>query len=115
MLGEKRKDCLHCRKPISEEKCVFKGIDTSARVEGFGTFRFLLNIGHFVYLIDTFVVPTFRRNLVFVSTLDKFGHTCTLEIEKLVSSMKTILWELGLYYRRVTYIVTPSNLIYIQA
>ena len=77
MLGEKRKDCLHCRKPISEEKYVFTGIDTSARVEGFGTFRLLLNIGHFVYLIDTFVVPSFRRNLVFVSTLDKFGHTCT--------------------------------------
>ena len=70
--SEKRKDCLHCRKPISEEKYVFTGIDTSARVDGFITFRLLLNTGHFVYLIDTFVVPTFRCNLVSVSTLDKF-------------------------------------------
>ena len=101
MLGEKRKDCLHCQKPISEEKYVFTGIDTSARVEGFRTFRLLLNTGHFIYLIDTFVVPTFRCNLVYVSTLDKFGYIC----------MKTILLVLGLYYRTITYIVTPSNLI----
>ena len=77
MLGEKRKHCLHCRKPISEEKYVFTGIDTSVRVERFGTFRLLLNTGHFFYLIDTFVVSTFRRNLVSISTLDKFGYTCT--------------------------------------
>ena len=99
MLGEKRKDCLHYRKPISEEKYVFASINTSARVEGFGTFRLLLNTGHFVYLIDTFVVPTFRCNLVSASTLDKFGYTC----------MKTILLVLGFYYREVTYIFTPSN------
>ena len=72
MLGEKRKDYLHCPKPISEEKYVFTSNDTSARVEGFGTFRLLLNTGHFVYLIDNFVVPTFRCNLVFVSTMEKF-------------------------------------------
>ena len=94
--------CLHCRKPISEEKYVFIGIDTSARVEGFRTFRLLLNIGHFVYLIDTYFVPTLRCNLVHVSTLDKFGYTC----------MKTILLVLGLYYSTITYIVTPSNLIF---
>ena len=101
MLGEKRKDCLHCRKPRSEEKYVFTCINTSARVEGFGTFRLLLNTCHFVYLIDTFVVPTFRCNLVSISTLEKFGYAC----------MKTILLVLGLYYMRVTYIITPSNLI----
>ena len=83
MLGEKRKDCLHCRKPTSEEKYVFIGIDTSVRVERFETFRLLLNTGHFVYLIDTFVVPTFRRNLVSVSTLDKFGYACTFGNKKI--------------------------------
>ena len=108
---KKIKDCLHCRKPKSEEKYVFTGINTSVRVERFGTFRLPLNTGHFVYLIDTFGVPTFRRNLVYVSTLDKFGYTCTFENKKFVSSMKTILLVLGLYYSTVTYIVTPSNLI----
>ena len=100
-VSMKMKGCLHFRKPISEEKYVFIDINTSARVEGFGTFRLLLNNGHFVYLIDTFVVPTFRCNLVSVSTLDKFGYTC----------MKTILLVPGLYYKTVIYSVTPSNLI----
>ena len=51
--------CLHCRKPITEEKHVFIGIDTSARLEGLGTFRLLLNTGHFVYLIDIFCCTNF--------------------------------------------------------
>ena len=82
MLGEKRKGCLHCRKPRSEEKYVFTGNNTSARVEGIETFTLLLNTDHCVDLINTFVVPTFRRNLVSVSTLDKFGYNCTFENTK---------------------------------
>ena len=50
--------------------------------EGIITFRLFLNTGHFVDLIDTFVVPTFRRNLVYVSTVDKFGYTCTFRNRK---------------------------------
>ena len=69
--------CLHCRKPRTEEKYVFTGNDTSARVDWIGTFRLLLNTSHFVDLINTFVVSTFRRNLMSISTLDKFGYTCT--------------------------------------
>ena len=87
--------CLHCRKPRSEETYVFTGNDTSARVEGIRTFRLLLNTSHFVDLINTFVVPTFRRNLVYVYTLDKFGYTCTFRNR--ISCMKTILLVLALY------------------
>ena len=69
--------CLHCQKPRSEEKYVFTADDTSARVEGIRTLTLLLNTHHFVDVVDTFGVPNFRRNLVFVSTLDRFGYTCT--------------------------------------
>ena len=65
--------CLHCQKPRSDEKYVYTGKNTSVRVEGIRTFILLLNIGHFVDLIDTFVVPSFKRNRVSISTLDKFG------------------------------------------
>ena len=105
MLGEKRKDCLHCQKPIREEKYILTSIDTSTRVEGFGTFRLLLNTGHFVYLIDTFVVPTFRCNLVYVSTLDKFGYTCTfgnkkvsIKYEDNIIGTRSLLHHNNLYY-----------------
>ena len=70
-------DCLHFQKPRSEEKYVFTSNDTSARIEGIRTSRLLLNTSHFINLIDYFVVPTFRHNLVYVSTLEKFGYTCT--------------------------------------
>ena len=102
MLGDKRKGVLHFRKPRSEEKYVFTGNDTSARVEQIRTFRLLLNTGHFVDLLNTFVVPTLRHNLAYVSTLEKSGYTCTLEIENLVSNMKTILLVLLRYCRTVT-------------
>ena len=105
MLREKRKDCLHCQKPRSEEKYVFTSIDTSAIVEGIRIFRLLQNSGHFIDLIDTFVVPTFRHNLLSVSTLEKFGYNCTFGNRK-----KYQVWR-QYYYRIVTYIVTPSNLI----
>ena len=96
MLREKRKGCLYCRKPRSEDKYGFSGNDTSARVEGIKTLRLLLNTSHFVDLIDTFFVPNFRHNLVFVSTLDRFGYTCTFgnrkvsirDIEKCVNCVK---------------------------
>ena len=79
MLGEKIKGCLHCEKPRSEGKYAFTSNDTSARLEGIRTFRLLLNTGHFVDLMDTFIVPTFRRNVVSVTTLDRFGYTSTFK------------------------------------
>ena len=69
--------CLYCRKPISQEKYVYIGNDTSARVDEIEMFRLLLNIRHFVDLIDNFVLPSLRRNLVSISNMDKFGYTCT--------------------------------------
>ena len=37
----------------------------------------LLGTGFYFDLKDTFVVPSFRRNLVSVSLLDKFGYCCS--------------------------------------
>src|SRR4051812_21131507 len=38
----------------------------------------LLSIGHYLNLFDTFVVPSFRRNLDFVPCLEYFGYECSL-------------------------------------
>ena len=110
-----RQGCLHFQKPRSEEKYVFIGNDTSARVGRTGTIRLLLNTGHFVDLIDTFVVPTFRRSLVYVSTLEKFGYTCTfgnskvsIRYEENIIGTRSLLQDSNLYLLNV---VTPSNLI----
>ena len=46
-------------------------------MEIIGYFRLLLCIGFYLDLKDTFVVPSFRRNLISVSYLDKSGYSCS--------------------------------------
>ena len=53
------------------------GIGKSVEVEVIGTFRLLLRTGYFLDLKDIYVVPSFRRNLVSISVLDKFGYCCS--------------------------------------
>uniref|UniRef100_A0A803R874 Retrovirus-related Pol polyprotein from transposon TNT 1-94-like beta-barrel domain-containing protein n=1 Tax=Cannabis sativa TaxID=3483 RepID=A0A803R874_CANSA len=69
--------CLSYRKPSDGERYIFVGDGQSVEVEAIGHFRLLLGTGFYLDLKDTFVVPSFRRNLVFVSLLDKFGYSCS--------------------------------------
>ena len=46
-------------------------------MEPIGTFRLLLRTSYFLDLKDAYVVPSFKRNSVFVSVLDKFGCCCS--------------------------------------
>ena len=69
--------CLWSRKPNDAERCIYVGDGKAASVEAIGTFRLLLKTGCFLDLEETFIVPSFRRNLVSISTLDKFGYSCS--------------------------------------
>jgi hypothetical protein len=69
--------CLHCRTPVDGERYIYVGDGKAVKVEAIGTFRLLLKTGSYLDLKETFVVPSFRRNLVSVSTLDKFGYFCS--------------------------------------
>ena len=66
-------------------------------------------------LIDTFVVPSFRHNLVSISNLDKFGYTYTfinikvnIVYEDNVIGIGFLLQDSKLYLLNV---ITPTNLI----
>ena len=52
------------------------GDGKSVEVEVIRHFRLLLCIGLYLDLKDTFVVSLFRRNLISISYLDKFGYSC---------------------------------------
>jgi len=54
------------------------GDEKSVEVEAIGHFRLLLGTGLYLDLKDTFIVLSFRQNLVSVSLLDKFGYHCSL-------------------------------------
>ncbi|KAL5773548.1 hypothetical protein ACOSQ2_013472 [Xanthoceras sorbifolium] len=69
--------CLSYRKPNDTEIFIFVGNGNSVEVEAIGTFRLLLGTGHYLDLKNTFVVPSFRQNLVSISLLDKFGYYCS--------------------------------------
>jgi hypothetical protein len=69
--------CLNYRKPSDGERYIYMGDGKSVEVDVIGTFRLLLGTGRYLDLKDTFVIPTFSRNLVSVSLLDKSGYCCS--------------------------------------
>ena len=69
--------CLSCRKSNDGERYIFVGDGKKVEVEAIGTFRLFLKSGTYLDLNETYVVPSFRRNLVSISILDKFGYTCS--------------------------------------
>jgi len=76
--------CLSYRRLSDGERYIFVGNEKSVEAEAIGHFRLLLGTGLYLDLKDTFVIPSFRQNLVFVSVLDKFGYHCSFETIGLV-------------------------------
>jgi GAG-pre-integrase domain len=65
------------RKPRDDERYIYVGDDNKAEVEVIGHFRLLMKISLYLDLYDTFVVPSFRRNLISIPALDKLGFSCS--------------------------------------
>jgi hypothetical protein len=74
--------CRNYRKPRDGERYIYVGDDNKAEVEVIGHFRLLLKTALYLNLFDTFVVPSFRRNLISISALDKLGFSCSFGDEK---------------------------------
>ena len=74
--------CLSCRKPNDGERYIFLGDGKKVEVEVIGIFMLLLKSGTYLDLNETFVVPSFRRNLVSISMLDKLGYSCSFRNNK---------------------------------
>jgi hypothetical protein len=70
------------RKLRDGEKYIYVGNDNKAEDEAIGYFRLVLTIDLYLNLFDTFVVSSFRRNLISISALDKLGFSCSFEDEK---------------------------------
>src|SRR5204863_9576905 len=68
-------DCLRSRMPIDGERYIYVGNGNRAAVEAIGVFRIPLCTGMYLDLEETFVVPSFRRNLISISSLDLSGYS----------------------------------------
>ena len=69
--------CLSYQAPNDAKRFIYVGNGKSMEVEAIGHFRLLLRIEIYLDLKETFIVPSFRRNLVYISILDKFSYTCS--------------------------------------
>lgn len=69
--------CLSYRKPNYVERYIYMGNGKSVDMEAIVHFGLLRVLVFYLNLKDTLVVPSFRRNLVSVSHLDKFGYSCS--------------------------------------
>ena len=69
--------CLWSRSPNDAEKFIYVGDDKTTKVEAIGTFRLLLKTSVYLDLKETYVVPSFRQNLISISVLDKSRYHCS--------------------------------------
>ena len=63
--------------PTDGERYIYVGNGNKAAVKAIGFFRLQLDSGCTLDLEETFVVPSFKRNLISVSCLDKCGCYCS--------------------------------------
>ena len=70
-------DCLSCQKSNDGERYIFVGDGKTIEVKAIENFRLLLKTIFYLDLDETFVVTTFKRNLISISSLDKFGSSCS--------------------------------------
>ena len=69
--------CHSSRLPIDGERYIYTGNGKKAQVQAIGTFQLMLDSSFILILENTFIVPSFRRNLISVSCLDKSGYLCS--------------------------------------
>ena len=65
------------------------GDGKTVKVEAIGTFRLLLKTGVYLDLKKTYVVPSFRRNLISIYVLDRSGYYCSFGNSKFGLSLNS--------------------------
>lgn len=72
-------DCLNYWKSSDDARYIYVDNDKLVEVEAIETFRLLVRTGFYLDLNETFVVPSFKWNLIYVFNLDKFGYYCSFK------------------------------------
>jgi transposase InsO family protein len=71
------------REPTMHEKSVYSGNKMRSHVKAVGTCRITLETGVILDLHEVFYIPSYSRNLISISKLDKFGYCFKFENSKL--------------------------------
>ena len=87
LLGILRKGCLWSQSPNDAERFIYVGDGKTEKVEAIAIFRLLLKTSVYLDLKETYVVSSFKRNLISISVLDKFGYYCSFGNSKFSLSL----------------------------
>ena len=68
-------DCLSYQKSSDGERYIYVGDSKTVEVKAIEYFILLLKTEFYLDLDETFVVPSFRQNLISVSSFDKYGYS----------------------------------------
>lgn len=69
--------CLWSHPPNDSKRFIYVGDGNKIAVEAIRTFRLLLKTDFQLDLIENFIAPSIRQNLISTSILDKSGYTCS--------------------------------------
>jgi hypothetical protein len=69
--------CRSYRKSREGERYIYIGDGNKAEIEAIRHFRLLLKTNLYLNLFDTFIVSSFRRNLISISALNKLDFSCS--------------------------------------
>ena len=90
--------CLNYRAPNDAEIFIYVGDGKLVEVEVIGNFRLLLKTGIYLDLKETFIVLSFRRNLVSISVLDKLGYARSFRNSQFSLYLNSIFLVLILFW-----------------
>lgn len=87
--------CLSYQTPADAERRIHVADENPVHVEAIAHFRLFFVSGYFLDLKDTFVVPSFRRNLVSGPWLNISGYSCLTEKGTTTLSLNSVFIGTG--------------------
>ena len=87
------------RSPTSLEQYVYMRDSTKVQVDFLGVVRLQLNTGNVLELYDVVYIPSIRRNLISVLTLDRLGYSFLFETVKAKLYRDSLLIDIGVLCR----------------
>ena len=75
-------DCLSYQKSSDGERYIYVGDSKIIEVKAIEKFRLLPKTRFYLDPNETFIIPSFRQNLISISTLEKYGFSCSFRNRK---------------------------------
>ena len=83
------------KRPVESEESIYSGYKMCSRVEGVGTCSLVFRSSFILNLEKSFYIPSFSRNLIYVSRFVLFGYSFQFSDKSLLIYYKSDIVENG--------------------